>query len=324
MPLTFDMPRDQLESYTGTNPRPADFDEYWDAALAELDALDPKVELEPADFQTPFAECFHLWFQGTGGARVHAKLLRPRNASGQHPGVVHFHGYSGRSADWSELLGHVAMGFTVAALDCRGQGGLSEDVGGVTGWTLRGHIVRGLDDGLAQSPDKLYYRHVYLDTALLARIVMGMDDVDESRVGATGGSQGGGLTLACAALEPRIKRAAPTFPFLTDYRRVWDLDLAKNAYAELQEWFRRFDPLHEREDEVFSTLGYIDVQHLAPRIRAEILMGVGLGDQVCPPSTQFAAYNKITSAKSLRMYPDYGHEGLPGNGDAIYTFLSQL
>ncbi|MFD2081061.1 cephalosporin-C deacetylase [Actinopolymorpha cephalotaxi] len=324
MPLTFDMPREQLATYTGTNPRPADFDEYWDAALAELDALDPKVELEPADFQTAFAECFHLWFQGTGGARVHAKLLRPRNAAEQHPGVVHFHGYSGRSADWSELLGHVAMGYTVAALDCRGQGGLSEDVGGVTGWTLRGHIVRGLDDGLAQAPEKLYYRHVYLDTALLARIVMGMDDVDENRVGATGGSQGGGLTLACAALEPRIRRAAPTFPFLTDYRRVWDLDLAKNAYAELQEWFRRFDPLHEREDEVFTTLGYVDVQHLAPRIRAEVLMGVGLGDQVCPPSTQFAAYNKITSPKSLRMYPDYGHEGLPGNGDAIYTFLAQL
>ncbi|GAA5002170.1 acetylxylan esterase [Actinopolymorpha pittospori] len=320
MPLTFDMSREKLDSYVGTNPRPADFDDYWTAGLAELDTLDPKVEIEPADFQTAFAECSHLWFTGTGGARVHAKLLRPRNATEPHPGVVHFHGYSGRSADWSDLLGHVALGFTVAALDCRGQGGLSEDVGGVTGWTLRGHIVRGLGG----DPEKLYYRHVFLDTALLARIVMGMDDVDESRVGATGGSQGGGLTLACAALEPRIKRAAPVYPFLTDYRRVWDLDLAKDAYAELQEWFRRFDPLHEREDEIFTTLGYIDVQHLAPRIQADVLMGVGLGDTVCPPSTQFAAYNKITSAKALRIYPDYKHEGLPGHGDTIFTYLSEL
>jgi cephalosporin-C deacetylase len=314
------MPREKLETYQGTNPRPADFDAYWDAALAELETVDPKAELEPATFQTPFAECLHLWFQGTGGARVHAKLVRPRTAPTPHPAVLQFHGYSGRSPDWSDMLNYAALGFTTAALDCRGQGGLSEDVGGVTGWTLRGHIIRGLDD----DSDKLYYRHVYLDTALLARIVMGMDDVDETRVGATGGSQGGGLTLACAALEPRIRLAAPIFPFLCDYQRVWELDLAKDAYAELQEYFRRFDPLHEREQEIFTRLGYIDVQHLAPRIRAEILMGVGLGDTVCPPSTQFAAYNKITSAKQLRIYPDYKHEGLPGHGDTIFTFLSQL
>jgi hypothetical protein len=72
------------------------------------------------------------------------------------------------------------------------------------------------------------YRQIFLDTAEMARIVMDMPEVDADRVGATGGSQGGGLTLACASLEPRVRRAAPCFPFLSDYRRVWDLDLAIN------------------------------------------------------------------------------------------------
>ena len=49
-----------------------------------------------------------------------------------------------------------------------------------------------------------------------------------------GGSQGGALTIACAALEPRVKKLAPVFPFLSDYRRVWEMDLAKDAYAELR------------------------------------------------------------------------------------------
>ena len=320
MPLGFDMSQEKLATYEGTNPRPEDFDAYWDAGLAELDTLDPAVELVPASFQTPFAECSHLYFTGTQGARVHAKLLRPRNPSEPHPAVLNFHGYSGRSPDWSDLLGYVALGYTVAALDCRGQGGLSEDVGGVTGWTLRGHIVRGLDN----DPAKLYYRQVFLDTALLARIVMGMDDVDATRVGATGGSQGGGLTLACVALEPRIKLAAPTFPFLCDYQRVWEIDLVKHAYEELGEWFKRFDPMHLREKEVFTQLGYVDVQHLAPRIQAEVQMAVGYADQVCPPSTQYAAYNKIRSTKNVRIYPDHGHENLPENGDAVFQFLSRL
>lgn len=320
MPLSFDMPYDQLLAYQGTNPRPADHDAYWARALQELDGVDPNVELVPADFQTPFAECLHMYYTSVGGARIHAKLLRPRTLDKPQPAVLMFHGYSGNAGDWVDKLGYVAMGYTVAAMDCRGQGGLSEDVGGVQGWTLRGHIVRGLSD----APDKLLYRQIYLDTAQLARVVMAMDGVDPERVGATGASQGGGLTLACVALEPRIKLAAPVFPFLSDYRRVWQKELAKNAYLELDEYFRRFDPLHEHEDEIFLKLGYIDVQFLAPRIRAEVLMSVGLMDDVCPPSTQFAAYNKITSPKSLRVYPDFRHENLPGNNDAIFQFLSRL
>jgi cephalosporin-C deacetylase len=231
-----------------------------------------------------------------------------------------FHGYSGNSGDWVSKLGYVAQGLTVAALDCRGQGGLSEDKGSVTGWTLRGHIIRGLDD----APEKLLFRQIFLDTAQLARIVMEMPGVDENRVGATGASQGGGLTLACAALEPRIKRAAPVFPFLCDYLRVWEIDQDQNAYAELREYFRRFDPRHERKEAIFARLGYIDAQHLASRIQAEVLLGVGLMDQICPPSTQFAAYNKIKSTKSLAIYPDFAHEDLPGLSDKIFQFMLGL
>jgi cephalosporin-C deacetylase len=153
---------------------------------------------------------------------------------------------------------------------------------------------------------------------------MDMPDVDAGRVGATGGSQGGALTLACAALEPRIRKAAATFPFLSDYRRVWEMDLAQGAYQEIRDYFRTFDPRHEREDEVWTRLGYVDVQHLAPRVRAEVLMPLGLMDTVCPPSTQFAAYNKITSPKRLLLYPDFGHEDLPGASDAVFDFLADL
>lgn len=320
MPLV-DMPLEELKTYEGRNPRPADFDDYWERGLRELEAVDPAVELIPSAFQTPFAECFDLYFTGVRGARIHAKLLRPRQeVSGGMPAVLQFHGYSGSCGDWQDKLVYPAMGMVVAAMDARGQGGLSEDTGGVKGTTLRGHIIRGLDD----EPDNLLFRHIFLDTAQLARIVMEMEGVDAGRVGAQGGSQGGGLTLACASLEPRVRRLAPVFPFLCDYRRVWEMDLAAGAYEELKYYFRIFDPCHEREDEVFTRLGYIDCQHLAERIRGEVLIGVGLMDTICPPSTQFAAYNKIVSPKEMVIYPDYGHEGLPGFADRAFQFLSAL
>lgn len=324
MPLTFDFPFETLVTYQGINPRPADFDAYWDRALEEMHSIHPQVTLEPAEFQAPFAECFHLYFTGVGGARVHAKLLRPKHASSPHPALLMFHGYSGNSGDWADKLGYVARGCTVAALDCRGQGGLSQDAGDVTGNTLCGHIVRGLADALAGRPEKLLFRQIFLDTAQLARIVMAMPEVDPDRVGATGGSQGGALTVACAALEPRIKRAAPVFPFLSDYRRVWEMDQAKDAYQELKDYFRLFDPRHEQEDLIFEKLGYVDIQFLAPRIRGEVLWAMGLMDTICPPSSQFAAYNKIVAPKSLAIYPDFGHENLPGMNDRIYQFMMGL
>ncbi len=324
MPLTFDFSLDKLQTYQGINPKPADFDRFWDAGLAEMRALDPQVELAPADFQAPFAECFNLHFTGIGGARVYAKLLRPKDAPAPHPALLLFHGYSGDAGDWADKLGYVAAGFTVAALDCRGQGGRSQDAGGVRGNTLHGHIIRGLDDALDGRPDKLLFYQIFLDTAQLAQIVMDMPDVDPTRVGATGGSQGGGLTVACAALEPRIKRAAPVFPFLSDYKRVWEMDQDVAAYAELREYFRRFDPQHKNEAAILEALGYVDVQHLAPRIEGEILWAIGLMDTICPPSTQFAAYNKIASPKSMAIYPDFGHEGLPGINDQIFQFMLGL
>jgi len=320
MPLEFDMPLAQLYEYQGINPRPAGFDTYWDDALAEMKALDPQVELIPAEFNNAVADCFHLYFNGVGGARIYAKLLRPKSAPSPHPAVLMFHGYSMNSGDWFSKLGYVAQGYTVAALDCRGQGGRSEDVGGVPGNTLQGHIIRGLDG----PPEKMLFRQIFLDTAQLAQIIMAMPDVDEHRVGALGGSQGGGLTLACAALEPRIKRAAPLYPFLCDYRRIWEIDLATDAYAELQQYFRRFDPLHEREAAIFEQLGYIDVQYLSPRITAEVKLGTCLMDTVCPPSTQFAAYNKIQSPKALLIYPDFAHEVPPGHEDRIFQFMTGL
>lgn len=320
MPL-IDMPLDELRTYPGCNPRPDDHDAYWDAALAEMRAIDPQVELVPASFQAPGAECFDLWFTGTGGARLYAKYVRPKNAVGPTPAVIEFHGYTGSSGDWVDKLRWPIAGIAVAALDVRGQGGQSQDPGGVAGTTHNGHIIRGLND----RPEKLFYRNVFLDAAQLAGIVMGFDEVDADRVGARGGSQGGGLTLACAALEPRIKCAASTYPFLTDYQRVWEMDLAgARAYAELQAFFKHHDPTHAHIDEWWRRLGYIDVQHLAPRIEASVLMAVGLMDTVCPPSTQFAAYNKITSEKRLTIYPDFGHEGLPGFDDEAYQFMLKL
>lgn len=316
-----DMPLDQLLTYAGRNPRPDDFDAYWARAIAEMKAVDPKVELRKAAFQTPTADCFDLYFTGVKNARIHAKFMKPKTpAAVKAPAIAQFHGYTGNAGEWNGLLASASRGYFIAAMDCRGQGGSSEDTGGHRGNTQHGHIIRGLDD----HEDRLLFRDIFLDAAQLVGILMAMPEIDPARVGTQGGSQGGALCLAAAALEPRVARVASMYPFLCDYQRVWEMDLAKDAYGELRSFFRHFDPQHKREKEIFTRLGYIDIQHLAPRIRGEVLMAVGLMDGICPPSTQYAAYNKITSKKRTELFPDFGHEGLPNWGDMAYEFLGGL
>ena len=319
MPM-IDMPLEQLRQYKGISPCPDDIDAFWEEAVEEMNAVHPRLALNRADFQCGFANCYDMTFDGVGGARIYAKYVRPKKQAEKQPALVKFHGYSRSSGDWFDLLPYAAEGFHIAAMDCRGQAGKSQDNGVVNGNTLEGHIIRGLENG----PRNLLYRSIYLDAAQLAGIMMDMPEVDEERVGSFGLSQGGALTLACASLEPRIKRAAAQFPFLCDFRRVWEMDLDINAYREMQNWFKKTDPLHEREEEFFNTLSYIDLQNIIHRINGRVLMITGLMDEVCPPSTQFAAYNKIKAPKEMLIYPDFGHEYLFKVNDKIFEFLVNL
>jgi cephalosporin-C deacetylase len=316
MPV-IDMPLSELKQYQGKNPCPEDFDEYWKKALGQMAATDPNVDIRPADFSCGFADCYDMYFSGVNNARIYAKLITPKTKKNS-PAILSFHGYSAASSEWTQYLPYAAQGFVVAAMDCRGQGGRSQDNTQTFGTTFHGHIIRGLDD----KPENLAFRQIYLDTAMLAKVVTEMDYVDPNNIMAMGGSQGGALTLACASLVPQIKKAAPVFPFLCDFQRVWELDLCTGAYIELRDYFRKFDPTHKREKQIFTRLGYIDIQHLAKWIKADVLIAVALRDDICPPSTQFAAYNKMTCKKQMIIYPDFNHETLPGFADKTFQWLT--
>lgn len=307
------------QTYRGSEKKPVDFEEFWEKGLQEVRDLGTTYQLVPHDLNSTVAEAFDLYFTGIHGAKIHCQLVRPKRLRKKHPVLFQFHGYHSDSGDWSDKVGMAAEGFWIVALDVRGQGGLSEDVGIATNASLKGHIIRGVESGA----ESLFYRSVFLDIYQLTRIMLAIPEVDEGKLYTYGASQGGALALLCAAVAPEIKAAFVCYPFLSDYREAYRLNVENSAYEELAYWFRFKDPLHQQEEHFFNTLDYIDLQYFAPKVEAKVYWAVGLTDTVCPVKTQFAVYNNLIAEKEMLLYPEYGHEYLPKFGDLMRRHLAE-
>ncbi len=304
MPLSVDMSLEQLKKYQGSSKKPDDFDEYWEDILKKRKFFSGNIEMKRNGFQTPFCECYDIFFHGIEEAAIHVKYLKPRNTTGKIPAIIEFHGYGGCSKDWTYKLPYAACGIAVFSMECRGQMGDSTDSFGVQNHFRNCNLIRGV-----MTPEDLYYKKVFLDALDLMDIVMEFDDININKIGTMGYSQGGGIALALAALNTNVNKVFAVYPFLSDYKRCWDMDTGA-AYEEIKDYFRQRDPQHERENEFFNNLGYIDIQNMAHWIKADVVMTTGLMDKVCPPSTQFAVYNKLLCRKKHLIFPEYGHEDM--------------
>ncbi len=321
MSKLYDFQVEHLQDYRGIGDAPKDFDSYWKKAIAEIDDLSLAFEIVPSSFQANIALFYDLFFIGAGGARIHCQFAKPKQAKAKMPAVIMFHGYWSNSGDWSSKLGYTAEGYCVLAMDTRGQGGSSSDSGMFSkGNTQSGHIIRGVED---DNQHNLFYRNVYLDTVMCARILMSMEFIDTDNIFATGASQGGALTVALAALCPQIKAIAPIYPFLSDFRGIYKHQFECECYEEIKWYFRVRDPLHLTEEIFFERLGYIDLKNHAKNIKSNTLWITALRDTVCPVFSQLAVYNQITASKRIQYYPEYGHEWLLYSGDIILQYFNE-
>lgn len=95
------MTLEELYRCRGINPCPENLDAFWDRSVAQMEALDHSYELIPSAFQVPDYECLDLYFTGIRGARIHGKVIRPKQVVRRMPALVRFHGYSGHAEDFS-------------------------------------------------------------------------------------------------------------------------------------------------------------------------------------------------------------------------------
>ncbi len=295
---SIDWPLEQLKQYKPSLYREADFEEYWRTTVADAVKQPLNAELIPYDLPARGIQCFAVRFDGFKGGRIAGWFLRPES-NGKFPGVCIYHGYSGRGPRPLNLLDYAQQGVCVLSMDCRGQNGQSQDAavypeGYVAGWMTQG----------IREPQKYYYRHVYADAVRALELLARREEVDAKRLAITGVSQGGGITLAVAALSERPLIALPDIPYLCDFRRAVAIAGA-GPYPEIPNFIKAFP---DQYDKAFRTLSYCDNLNLAPLIKCRTVISNCLWDDICPPSTIFAVYNHMSCEKQIEVYPFHKHE----------------
>ena len=299
----FDMPLERLREYRTSTQEPEGLDQWWAKRLdlAREQARPATFTPHEPDVYRPF-EVLDVEYSGAGGDPIRAWYIKPAGQANP-PVVVKFIGYGGGRGAPTEHMVLPALGYAVLVMDSRGQGGRW-----TTGATADGRDGTGAENSLVMtrgitSPEDYYYTRMFTDAALAVDVALELAGTGRT-VAVTGGSQGGGLALAAAALHrDAVSVCHADVPFLCDIQRA--ITLAPHSpYTEIPEFLAQNVALI---DAALNTLRYIDCALLARRITATTLVSVGLMDFICPPSTVFAAYNEITADKDIAVYPFSGH-----------------
>jgi cephalosporin-C deacetylase len=296
-----DFSPDQLASYKPPLTRPRNFKTFWTDTLQEARRLPLNPQLTPADNPFPGITAYELSYAGWRNCIVKGLYILPKKmVSGPFPVVICYHGYSGSRGFLHDHLSWLQLGCAVISVDTRGQGGETGNNLDFDGGTVGGWMTQGLRD-----PHRYYYRAAYVDCVRAVDFAATRPELDAKRIAVQGGSQGGALTIAVAGLDPRPAVAMPDVPFLSHFRRAVDIT-PRGPYPEIAAYLAKYP---HRVEETFLTLSYFDGMNFAPDIRAASLWSVGLWDDICPPSTIYAAYHHAKGKKQIETYTFNNHEG---------------
>lgn len=302
----FDLPLDELQVYLPERDEPTDFDAFWSTTLRQAHQHPLEARFTPVDYGLRTLEAFDVTFNGYAGQPVKGWLLLPKDREESLPAVVEYIGYGGGRGFPTDWLFWPSLGYAFMVMDTRGQGsswrpGDTPDLPGDTATpSYPGFMTQGILD-----PHTYYYRRLFSDAVRAVETVEAHPAVDRSRIAVTGGSQGGGISLAVAALAPQVQGVMPDVPFLCHFRRATEIT-DSHPYNEIV----RYCKVHrDKIDIVFCTLSYFDGLNFAARTRSPALFSVALMDDICPPSTVFAAYNHYAGMKDIRIYTYNQHEG---------------
>jgi cephalosporin-C deacetylase len=288
------MSRARAEEYRSTVRKPDDFDAFWDDVLRQAAAIPLDVEVVPDPLRTSDeVETFQIFYTSLDHVRVAAWYCRPTRRAERTAAIMLLPGYQMDPPipkEWAR------KGYLALSVAPRGKLRSMRQFNPGYPNLLTHNIV---------DRHTYAYRGFYVDTWRGVDVLLSRPEVDPARLGVTGNSQGGGLTITTAAMRPEVRAASAGAPYLCGYMDAIALTHTY-PYEEINDYLR----LHpERRAAVETTVAYFDGINFADRITCPIIVNLGRQDNVCPPETGFALFDRIGSGdKRLYAYDGHGHE----------------
>ena len=298
---------------------PADFQQFWDHAKAELAKVPVKAErkeIEVTDDLIPKASsyfsyrvpvkmnepkvlkgkfrCWDVKVDCVGGVPVSGYLTMPVDAKPKSlPAIVTFHGAGVKTASKAFVTGAIRFDVNAHGIE---NGQPADYYRKLAAGKLKGYTAIGLD-----SRDRYYFRNMYLRVQRALDYIKTLPEYDGKTLIVAGNSQGGGQALVAGGLDPDVVMLQASVPAMCDHGA---------ALADrIPGWphLLRLQNGKFQNPAMARTLPYFDAVFFARRIKGKAYLAVGLVDTTCSPTSIFAAYNAIPGEKHITVLPSNGH-----------------
>jgi cephalosporin-C deacetylase len=294
-----------------TVSNPADFQDFWNNARAELSKvpISPKMVLIPEKC-TENINVYHVSFRNINNSRIFGILCIPKK-EGKYPALLQVPGagirpYAGDIARAEKGIITLQIGIHGIPVNMDPDVYLSLSEG-----ALNGYPAFNLDNR-----ESYYYKRVYLGCVRSVDFLANLPQTDASRIGITGGSQGGALSIITAALDSRIKYLAAFYPALSDMTGY--LENRAGGWPHL---FSANNLKLNNTKEKLQTVPYYDVVNFARLLKIPGYYSWGFNDETCPPTSMYSVFNVITAPRELMVVPETGHWTYPEQNEALSNWI---
>lgn len=297
------------EKIQPTTTQPEDFEAFWKGQLgwARQTPLDATLELLP-DRCTQDVEVYQVSYQVMPwGGRFYGILTKPRQP-GKYPALLRVPGAGVRP--YNGDVSTAAKGAIVLEVGIHGMP-----------VTLKQKVYDDLAAGALlnywnagrESRDESFYRRVVVGVLRGVDYLCSLPEFNGKALGVTGSSQGGFLSFVTAALDSRVTFLAAVHPALCDH--------AAHLQGRAGGWPHWFYYFKENSQNAINTSRYFDTVNFARLIKVPGWYSWGYNDEVCPPTSMYAAYNTLTAPKELHPYLETGHYWYTEQWDAWQRWL---
>lgn len=273
-----------------------DFDAFWKNEVEMLRKIPLEITRKELDLPYKSFTSYEITFNTHDDTIVSAYFSVPKNADGPLPCVAYFTGGGGKKAVVPHI---VSTGVCCLFMDVRSQGGTTFDKAQYKmGDDYRGALMT--HDVLYK--ESFYMKNIYLDAVRAIDTIASLPEVDAEKIVTYGGSQGGALSIASAALSNKVLKAYPAVPSFCCL--VGRVEAGSGVFSATKKYLLDHP---ENTDIVFDTLSYFDINNMVSLLKTPVDFALGMIDEICIPEFVYSPYHHTTAPKQLFMYPFTPH-----------------